>query len=1075
MTVAPNFATPWGAYNIWETPNSWDDVKAAWYQTHIRLTHKDVHSQLKLRFEAVNFHARIYLNGHYVGENVGGTLPFTLDISRVAHVGDNILWVGVEGPEAVAEPTGFLYPMGSWWGQRCAGIWQDVWLVKQDPLELGEVAINTSVRRREFSLTSTMTNQSRHPVDAHLTYQVWDGSRVLFRRDERHHLTPGAQQPLQWTVTWHGPHLWSPESPHLYHATLDVRVGGTVRDSQSVRFGFREVWIEGDQIILNGQPIRLRGDEWHYFGSLENSRAYAETWYRMAKTAHVNYIRLHAMPYPPVFYDVADEVGMLIVGESAIYGSSRNLALANPEFWVHAKSHLAARVLRDRHHPSIILWSAENEVLAGNGPTWAPHVAQLKGPMRAVDDTRPIYFEGDGDPEGVANLISWHYPLEVGSAPALPGEAYAYEPGGARAQDWSHQKPLMVSEFGAMWYGTPRLLSVLGGSRVYDSLENFWEANALATQAQLEGFRAAGITGVAPWNLVWYGLEPWPLKVLALPHPSLHTSGSKPRRVGSLAMTLNPGWSRNEPSYRPNPIHQAIQRSYQPQTVFDRDWSEHAFAGEPYQRTLTVHNDTTVSTTLRLHWQWSGDRHTVIGEKTLTMAPLGIETVTAQLHLPHAQSKQTGTWAVRLETREGAPLTVAKRPLSLYPSSPSAAPASVLTIYDPVGKTRQALQRIGYRTVPWDGSANAPGPLVVGEGTLLDATLWNAVSALVQQGISTLVLAQNPGWSGGPGLHVDKQAVTRTFVRSPHDAAVAGLASPDVSWWRGRGNTVAHGLLTKPETTNAFIITDGGQALGGVALLRWPFPPGAVWFCQYPLIQRFDQEPLATHILSRVIQALTIPVHQRPIVLWGTRLEIALKAVGASPSSSEAVPSDSATVLLIDFGDAKAAALAEANTRKLKAWVRAGGRLWIHQPSDRSVRWIHAISGWGGRLVPVPDRLRHGTLNPHRSRLTDGLSNVDLDWTASLNGPELLRSAWRNIPKSAVLLETTSLDWHDYGGRPEQIKTASTIKSGGWPGAAAAWQRPLGQGVIVVEQLQWDAKDAPNRAILARLAQAIRS
>lgn len=663
----------------------------------------------------------------------------------------------------------------------------------------------------------------------------------------------------------------------------------------------------------------------------------------------------------------------------------------------------------------------------------------------------------------------------MGTAPALPGAAYAYEPGGTRAQEWNHQKPLMISEFGAMWYGTPRLLSVIGGSRVYESLERFWDANALATQAQLEGFRAAGITGVAPWNLVWYGLKPWPAAPLALSHPSLRTSGPKPRRVGSLAMTLNPQWSRRDPPYHPNPIHHAIQRAYQPQAVFDRDWSERAFGGELYQRALTVHNDTAMPATVRLRWQWTGERHHLAGEKTLSLTPLGMETVAARLDLPRVPATQQGTWQVRLETPRGALLSQIERPLRLHPPVHSIVSATRLTIYDPGGKTRVALRRLGYSTVAWDGSSDVRDPLVVGEGTPLDGTLWTAIARQAERGISTLVLAQPPGWSGGPGLTVTHQPVTRTFVRAPHNPVVAGLTSRDTSWWRGASNTVAEGLIAKPQTVGAHIITDGGQALGGAALLKWSLPPGAVWFCQYPLIQRVHEEPMASNLLARLLQALAIPSHQRPVVLWGTQPEAVLRAIGAAPLLTTTVPADPDAVLLIDLSDAQVTALAEARTGPLKAWVRSGGRLWIHGASARSVPWIQALSGWGGRLIEVPAHLRRGALNPHRSRFTDGLSNVDLDWTDARTGPDLLQTAWRKIPQSAILLETTRLDWRDYGGRPEQIKTASTMKSGGWPSAAVAWRRPLGRGIIVVQQLNWDAEGAPSRSVLARLIAIIRS
>jgi beta-galactosidase/beta-glucuronidase len=157
----------------------------------------------------------------------------------------------------------------------------------------------------------------------------------------------------------------------------------------------------------------LRGDAWHYMGSVQNSRAYATAWFTMVKALGVNYLRLHAMPYPSVYYDVADELGLLIVAESGVYGSSGNYALTSEDFLANCAEHLTARVLRDRNHPSVFAWAAENEMLAAFGQSWAAKVSALKPAVTALDTTRPVYFEGDGDPVSSGDLESTHYPLEI--------------------------------------------------------------------------------------------------------------------------------------------------------------------------------------------------------------------------------------------------------------------------------------------------------------------------------------------------------------------------------------------------------------------------------------------------------------------------------------------------------------------------------------------------------------------------------------------------------------------------------------------------------------------------------------
>lgn len=1062
MTVPPNFDTVWGAYDIWETPKAWDQAEGAWYQVRFSLEHAP-RGRLRLHFDAVNFSTAVYVNEHPAGENWDGTLPFTLDITEWVHAGDNTIWVSVAGPQTARGGAGFLYPMGSWWGQRCAGIWQDVWLIDQDELELHDLRVETSVRRKEFLLESQISNHGE-TAHVHVTQQVWDGPRVVWRKDHTVQVASRQIVPLHWHVPWDHPRLWTPEDPHLYEATIDLSVGGTIRESAAVRFGFREVWVEGRHLVLNGEPLRLRGDEWHYFGSLEQSRAYAETWYRMARTAHANYVRLHAMPYPPVFYDVADEVGMLIVAESAIYGSSHNLALTEPAFWEHAQAHLAARVKRDRHHPSIILWSAENEILAAYGDGWASQVAALKLPVLAHDPTRPIYFEGDGDPAGMADLISWHYPLEVTQAPALPEAAYAYAPGGHRAAAWTRQKPLMISEFGLMWEAVPKTVSVIAGDAPFAGLTELWEANALITKAQIEGFRAAGVTGVTPWNLVWYGNQPLPFHHVAFRYPRLESPGPKPKRVGLLAATLNPGWTDKLPSWRPNAIHAAIADAYAPQAVFDREWGTHAYAGSVLHRTLTAHNDTPRTAQFTLRWRWSGGGRTAAAEQHLEMSPLGLQAVDATLMLPDLKKPTKGTWDVALAGPNGRILSRAQRSLTVYP--PLLPTPRRVAVVDPSGRTVRALSQIGIATEPFDGSAT-PYPIVVGEDTPLTTSLWNTLQSL--PGSRIVILAQSPGWSGGPGLSVDQTPLTRTFVRSPHHPMLRGWPDKDLSWWQGPGETVVQGLIKKPESGAFLILADGGASLGGTSLVQWVSGSTTVWFCQYPVITRLTEEPMAGKLLQAMLRAADAPPRLRPLAYWGPRLDPVLLKAGINATAVSGLPTANA-VLLIDLADAAVRAQTIEAARALRTWVRQGGRLWLRAASKIAADLIiRRLTGWGAEAVDVPSGLTQGALNLKRSALTDGISNADLDWTTPPGQPPLIQSAWRGIPESARLIGTVLVNWQEYA-KPEQVKTASVLMSSGWPEAAAVWRRGLGAGDIIVDALEWASEGSVPAQLLARMA-----
>lgn len=1062
MTASPNFSTPWDAYQIFHTPATWDNAEAGWYRTQFSLSKARQERQFKILFEAINFAATVYVNGHWAGSHAGGTLPFTVDITPWAQVGANTLWVAVTGPKAIKGPQGFPYPMGSWWGQLCGGIWQNVWLIDQDSLEITNLTVQTSVRHQNISIHAHLTNAGTAYETVHVTIQVWDQAHTVLRHDAIIDVASGKTAVIHWQRPWTNAHWWSPDDPHLYEVTIQVRAQGQVRESASQRFGFREVWTNGDQLILNHQRIRLFGDEWHYFGSLENNRTYAETWFRMAKAAGANYVRLHAMPYPPLFYDVADEMGMLIVAESAIYGSSKNLDLTDPVFWVHAKEHLVGRVRRDRHHPSVILWSAENEILDAYGPGWAKEVASLKEPITSTDPTRPVYFEGDGDPEGIADLISWHYPLEITQAPALPHSFYAFARGGIQGTRWSRKKPLMISEFGLMWEAGPSILSVAAGNAPFYGMNELWEANALITQAQIEGFRAAGVTGVTPWNLVWYGNHPLPPRALSLHPKKFNTPGPTPLRVGALAATLNPGWEPRSPGWHANALHHAIAASYRRQAAMNVSWSTHAYAGGDYHRSLVIHNDIDRTETFTLAWRWSSQHLSRSGIKEWTLTGLEKKTVTVSLTLPAISQPIPGTWQTTLTSSQGTVLDLRQRPLTLYPRlNPT---HGTLAVIDPGQHTTRALQQRGYTVKAWDGR-NVTHTIVVGEHVAPTPSLWSTIRAALAKGGRVLVLAQPPDWSAAPGISVNRTTVTRTFNQAPYDPLVKGLTDQDLSWWQSPDDIVAQGLLTIPADASFHMIADGGELLSGASLVAWTVGQGQAWFCQYPVISQLFREPLAEHLLDRLVQASsTVPTH-RTLTYWGS----AFSPFFSGPASTS-IPTDS-SLLLADVSDPAIVTALNQNLQALRRWVKRGGRLWLSH-AGQAESLVRQLTGWNVNAQVMNSTHQRGGLNTHHSPLTDGISNALLDWTYPKGLAPLAQRGWTQMPAKNRLIAVTPVDWSEYN-KPEQIKTASVLKSTQAHNIALLWQRPWGRGQIIVDELNWNTDVGKAPGLRARLLAAL--
>ena len=1097
MTIGP-FATSWGAYDIWKTPSAWDSVPAAWYRRDLPIPASARGQRVVLHFDAVNFSADVYCNGQLVTQHSDGTLPFEADVTETVHFGgSNEVLVGVACPSAAVTPQGLLFPCGSWWGQACAGIWQDVCLRILSAVHVRESVIRPSVRKGLLEGYTVVRNAGGSSRTVCLRHSVWDGSRLVQRAvPQRLTVAAGAEVTVPLHFAWPDARLWSPQDPHLY--TLQAEVADdtgfrSVLDSLATRFGFREVWVEGPRLFLNGTEIRLRGDEWHYFGSLENSRAYAEQWYRMAMAANCTYIRLHAMPYPPVFYDVADEVGMLLVAESAIYGSSNNLALGDARFWQNAATHLEGRVRRDRNHPSVILWSAENEVLAAAGQQWASQVATLKRPIEQEDPTRPIYFEGDGDPEGVGDLVSWHYPLEAPSNPLLPEAAYAFEPGGAQAGNWSRNKPLMISEFGAMYYGTPELLCFLGGSATFEGMDGFWAANALATRAQIEGFRAAGVNGIAPWNTVWYGLQPLAFRGVHLPQPAAEP-GAWPLRVGALAATLNPQWVSSLPAFTPNPIHDQVARCFHPNAALCRQWSADFWSEGVVERSLTVYNDTPQTAPLTVTWTLAPQGGPVrTGSQVLQLPPASQAEVQAALSPAAVTQVTDATWSVTV-ARNGNSVFSDQTTIRLYPPGLRTAPldlSGAVLLFDPSGVTAQLLRGLGIAVQQQSDLLSLPptggGLLMIGEGAAqtAQASERQQVLAFVAAGGRVVVLSQSELPDIFPWhLFLTSAGATVTHLRAPHHPIFAGVDAGALAWWHGAQGEVAPSLVVKPAIGSFRTLADGGPELAGAALGEMAWGEGGYIICQYPLVTLFAQNPVAAVLLRNILtySGNAAPTRAHRLGVWANVAGPLLPTLAGASVAAQSLPALTPTtlagcdVLLVDASENSPYQLqaVSASAAALTDWVRGGGTLWVNGMTTATAPSLASVLPTGLGLLPVPVAQQQGALNEGVSALTDGISNADLDWSTTSGGSALAEYAVPPLPGATTLLSVRAAQWSRYSTFPEQTKTAEVLHSSAEssPGAVLArW--PVGRGWILIDELRWTASSRKAALLGAALSAAL--
>lgn len=381
-----------------------------------------------------------------------------------------------------------------------------------------------------------------------------------------------------FSLDWKDAKLWSPDFPFLYRAELELLAGEQVIDRREEVFGFREFWCEGPKFVLNGVPVKLHGDSWHFQGGIQQTEGYIRTWYRMCRSVGVNSIRLHAEPYPADYVRIADEEGMLIVDETAIYGSSKSMLADHHAFVENCRMHVRRLVQRDKNHPSVIMWSLQNEMRWVDGRDgYKKHIPELMEAIRELDDTRPIIAEGDNRLVSKAHteVESRHYNID------------------GTIDQWDRSVPLTFGEHGGWWYICPQNSSMYVGLRAYRDTDESTVGLAQKERLFVEYARRHGVTGISTFNFAHYFMRAMPDEDVIVPPSEPGLPGVKPKVIPAYSLTINNGLlPESYPTYKPNPAFDVMAEAFKPATIIPAEYNRCFYDDAPITRSFDVYNDT---------------------------------------------------------------------------------------------------------------------------------------------------------------------------------------------------------------------------------------------------------------------------------------------------------------------------------------------------------------------------------------------------------------------------------------------------------------------------------------------------
>jgi len=367
---------------------------------------------VRLHFDAVNYLAEIWLNDTAIGVHEGGFTPFEFRVDDLLKIAEeNTLILRIAGPILLQDKqVDGVGPMETpqWRGAITGGIWQPVRLVATGDIYVRDVFIEPKVADEAAAVHVELMHAGEKARSAKVELSIRSGGpsgAIAAKTGNTLDIKPGIAK-QSWTVKIPNAAYWSPDNPYLYHADVKVVYDDTVSDLWTTRFGMREFTIRNKRFYLNGEPIYLKATFFEGLYPVQlaypDSREMATREIQLAKDAGFNMIRPWRKPPPPMWLDLADEMGMLTVGSLAIECMDIPIESARLPGWV--ENEVRESIMRDRNRTCVVQWELFNELKR-------PVLKRMLHPMsmlaRRLDPTRLILDESGGWAQG-ANIYLPH-------------------------------------------------------------------------------------------------------------------------------------------------------------------------------------------------------------------------------------------------------------------------------------------------------------------------------------------------------------------------------------------------------------------------------------------------------------------------------------------------------------------------------------------------------------------------------------------------------------------------------------------------------------------------------------------
>jgi len=485
--------------------------EAFWYRKEIILE-EELPAVSFLKIHKAKYGSEVWLNGVRLGENNRHFLSGTYDVSGIlkGRGADNELVVRVGTSVTYKANNRNIYGDVLEKSRQLPGIYDNVELILSGHTHIVKVQVVPQLKEKSLRVLSWVKNRSAEEIETRLSLSVKDTLERLVGNaieSETFHVAPGQTVLVESELSIEDFRPWSPESPVLY--SLSTR---TSDDHLETTFGMRDFHFDSEtkQPILNGQPYYLRGTSVPIYRFAEDpmrgNKLWNEVWirelFRQFKEMHWNTIRFHVGPAPSLWYKIADEEGMIIQDEYAIWTFNMFRSGVRLDTLVSEYVHW----MEERwNHASLLIWDAQNESVQSKEPRtgWALNM------VRGLDQSGRPWDNGWGDPQRESDPVELHPYLYSGSMfnflgkdlkplPAIDTFAHT-QPDSILLGQGSH--PALVNEYAWLWVrrdGEPTTLTEQGYKTYFPDFtaSDRQEYYAYHCALQTEYYRALRVAGV---------------------------------------------------------------------------------------------------------------------------------------------------------------------------------------------------------------------------------------------------------------------------------------------------------------------------------------------------------------------------------------------------------------------------------------------------------------------------------------------------------------------------------------------------------------------------------------------------